>query len=122
MATSQPVEPTRRASIEEVEDEENVKSRSKGTLPASGRYTLMTESEYREEMIRSEREENDITKNHKKDQPQAKRRGGIDNSSECEPTSSKVKLEQLVTDEDEELVTEGDDSPRVNDQSRELFD
>ena len=122
VATSQPVEPTRRASIEEVEDEENVKSRSKGTLPASGRYTLMTESEYREEMIRSEREENDITKNHKKDQPQVKHRGGIDNSSECEPTSSKVKLEQLVTDEDEELVTEGDDSPRVNDQSQELFD
>ena len=36
VATSQPVEPTRRASIEEVEDEENVKSRNKGTLLANG--------------------------------------------------------------------------------------
>ena len=82
----------------------------------------MTESKYREEMIRSERGENDTTKNNKKDQPQMKRRGGIDNSNECEPTSSKVKSEHLVTDKDEELVTEGDDSPRVNSQPRELFD
>ena len=111
MATSQPGELTRRASIKEVEDKENVKFRSKETLLANGQYTLMTESKYRKEMIRSEKGENDamkIEENYKKDQPQMKRRGGIDNTNECEPTSSNVKLEHLVTDEDKELATKGE--------------
>src|SRR6266581_9184490 len=94
VAMSQPGELTCRASIEGVEDEEDVKFRSKATLPANGRYTLMTESEYREEMICSEKGKNDamkIEENYKKDQLQTKHRGGIDNTNKCEPTSSKVK-------------------------------
>src|SRR6266704_1977896 len=87
VATSQPGKLTHRVSIEEVEDEEDVKFRSKETLLANGWYTLMTESEYREEMIHSEKGENDamkIEENYKKDQPQMKCQGGIDNTNKCE--------------------------------------
>ena len=62
VATSQPVKVTRKASIEEVEDKDNVKAKSKGTLPANGRYTLMTESEYREDLTHSGKGENGTTK------------------------------------------------------------
>ena len=44
--------------MEEVEDEDNIKARSKKTLPATGQYTLMTESEYMEDISRSEKGEN----------------------------------------------------------------
>jgi len=58
VATSQPVKVTRKVSIEEVEDEDNIKAKSKGTLPANGWYTLITESEYREDLTCSGKGEN----------------------------------------------------------------
>jgi len=106
LATSQPQKTAQRATIEEVEDEDNMKAKNKETLPANGRYTLMTESEYIEDILRSERGEklpSKIPKTSKtrvtreeveKPQPKLKCGKGIDNSNECEPTSSKVKVEK----------------------------
>ena len=93
-----------------------MKAKNKKTLPANGWYTLMTESEYIEDILRSERGENlpsKIPKTSKtrvtreeveKPQPKSKHGKGIDNSNECEPTSSKVKVEDLVTDKEEQLL------------------
>jgi len=116
LAMSQPRKTAQRATIEEVEDEDNMKAKNKKTLPANGRYTLMTESEYIEDILCSERGENlpsKIPKTSKtrvtreeveKPQPKSKCGKGIDNSNECEPTSSKVKVEDLVTDKKEQLL------------------
>ena len=82
-------------------------------LLATGRYTLMTESEYVEDMIHSEKGENATTKakfapknqeNHKEHQPKMNCQGGVDITGECEPTSSKIRVEELVNDEEVELT------------------
>ena len=62
VAMSEPVKHTSKASIEGVEDEDDVRITNRKTLPASSWYTLMTESEYIEDMIRSEEGENATTK------------------------------------------------------------
>jgi len=102
--------------FEEVKDEDNMKAKNKKTLLANGWYTLMTESEYIEDILHSERGENlpsKIPKTSKtrvtreeveKPQPKLKRGKGIDNSNKCEPTSSKVKVEDLVTNKKEQLL------------------
>ena len=91
----------------------------------------MTESEYMEDMNRSEKGENEATdaklapkaeEKQKKYQPKTDRRGGIDISNECEPTSSRTKVEHLITDEDERIAIERQEPPEVNNTSRELFD
>ena len=73
----------------------------------------MTESEYVEDMIRSERGENATTKakfasknqeNHKEHQPKTNCQGGVDITGECEPTSSKTRVEELVNNEKVELT------------------
>jgi len=93
-----------------------MKVKNKKTLPANGQYTLMTESEYIEDILHSERGKNLPSKSLKtskirvtreeveKPQPKSKHGKGIDNSNECEPTSSKVKVEDLVTDKEEQLL------------------
>jgi len=125
------VKVTRKASIEEVEDEDNVKAKSKETLPANGRYTLMTESEYREDLTYSGKGENGTAKAEttptfeeklQKSKPKMNRRGGYDNSNECEPTSSEMRIEHFVTNEDEERVALEDDPPKVDYKLRDLYD
>jgi len=80
------MERTRKTSIEEVEDEDDANMKKRKTLPANGRYTLMTESEYMEDMNHSEKGENEATdaklapkaeEKRKKYQPKTNRRGGI---------------------------------------------
>src|SRR6266540_7055607 len=95
-----------------------MKAKNKKTLLANGQYTLMTESEYIEDILHSERGENLPSKSPKtskigvtreeveKPQPKSKHGKGINNSNECEPTSSKVKVEDLVTDKEEQLLAE----------------
>jgi len=82
-------------------------------------------------MNRSEKGENEATdakftpkaeEKRKKYQPKTDRQGGIDISNECEPTSSRTKVEHLVTDEDERITIERQEPPEVNNTSCELFD
>ena len=131
VATSQLTECIRKTSIEEVEDEDDANMKKRKTLPANGRYILMTKSEYMEDMNCSEKGENEATdaklapkaeEKRKKYQSKTDRRGGIDISNECEPTSSRTKVEHLVTDEDERIAIERQEPPEVNNTSRELFD
>ena len=49
------------------------------------------------------------------------RRGGVDITGECEPTSLKVKVEELVNDEEVEL-TNGGLPPEATDWPQQLFD
>ena len=111
-----------------------MKAKNKKTSPANGRYTLMTESEYIEDILRSERGENLPSKSPKtsktrvtreeaeKPQPKSKHGKGIDNSNECEPTSSKVKVEDLVTDKEEQLLAEEYALEEATQANRTLFD
>ena len=129
VATSELVEHTHKVSIEEIEDENDIKMKNRKTLLANGRYTLMTESKYMEDMTCSEGGENATTKakfaaksreNHEKHQPKTNHREGVDITNECEPTSSKVKVEELVNDEEVEL-TNDDLFLESIDRRRQLF-
>ena len=91
----------------------------------------MTESEYIEDMSRSERGENRPSKTPKarvtreeveKPQLKSKRGKAIDDSNECEPTSSKVKVEDLVTDREEQLLAEESAFEETTRADRTLFD
>jgi len=131
VTTSQPVKVTCKESIEEVEDNDNIKAKSKGTLSANGRYTLMTESEYREDSTHSGKGENGTAKAEttptfeeklQKSKPKTNHQGGYDNSNECEPTSSKMRIEHFIINEDEEQVALEDDPPKVDYKFHNLYD
>jgi len=103
--------------------------RNRKTLLATGRYTLITKSEYVEDMIHSERGENATTKakfapknqeNHKEHQPKMNRQGGVNITGESEPTSLKTRVEELVNDEEVELTNNDPLLESIN-QCRQLF-
>ena len=98
------------ATVEEVIDDRDCRTK---TLPNNIEVVMMTESEFlslSEGGEMKERKHNKKTfrniKKEPKKVPQNKRRSiGFDITGECEPSSSKIKVEDLVKDEKESTET-----------------